>query len=310
MSSNNIASVPAPFGIYAPTITAYAPDGSICTQGTRQFVRFLLDQGVDGLTPLGSAGEPCGLSVEERKTLLEAILEEVSGAVPVYAGIVEYGTQAAIDLGLHAKSLGCAGLMVMPPFLLRPPKRDILNHLRRIRDAVGLPIMVYNVPVLNNVEITPREIKMLADEGVVQSVKWSHTEVSRIHDTRLLCGSDFPIFAGVDVIAFEALAVGAVGWIGGLPMIVPRLARKLHRALVCEKNLDAARELWYQLLPLIHIEYRSMYTDDGDPHWLAVCRESAALRGIAIGKSREPMTAVPASVRDELKAVLASLGEL
>ena len=66
-----------PFGIYAPTITAYTDDSSISLKGTRQFVRFLLDQGVDGLTPLGSAGEPCALTVEERKQLLEAIMEEV-----------------------------------------------------------------------------------------------------------------------------------------------------------------------------------------------------------------------------------------
>lgn len=299
-----------PFGIYAPTITAYTADSSICLKGTRQFVRFLLDQGVDGLTPLGSAGEPCALTVDERKQLLEAIMEEVAGAVPVYAGIVEYSTRTAIELSLHAKSLGCAGLMVMPPYLLCPPKRDVLNHLRRIREAVGLPIMVYNVPVLNNVEITPEEIKRLADEDVVQSVKWSHTEVTRIHDTRLLCGQHFPIFAGVDLIAFAALAVGAVGWIGGLPMIVPALARKLHRALVCDKDLDAARQLWYRLLPLIQIEYRAMGTGDGDPHWLAVCRESASLRGIPIGQSREPMTPVSASVREELRTVLAGLGEL
>ena len=62
---------------------------------------------------------------------------------------------------------------------------------------------------------------MLSDEDVVHSVKWSHLEVSRIHDTRLLCGPKFPIFAGIDVIAFEAMAVGADGWISGLPMIVP-----------------------------------------------------------------------------------------
>ena len=154
------------------------------------------------------------------------------------------------------------------------------------------------------------EIKALADEDVVQSVKWSHTEVTRIHDTRLLCGPNFPVFAGVDLIAFEALAVGAVGWIGGLPMIVPALARKLHRALVCENDLVKARELWYRLLPVIQIEYRAMGKDEADPHWLAVCRESASLRGISIGHSREPMTPVSASVREELRVVLAGLGEL
>jgi 4-hydroxy-tetrahydrodipicolinate synthase len=297
-------------GIFAPTITGYHPDGSINVKVTRHFVRFLLDQGVDGLAPLGSAGEPVALTGEERKRLLEAIMEETAGKVPVFAGTGDYSTASTIELGLHARSLDCDGIMLMAPFLLRPPKKDVLEHFRRVREKVGVPIMVYNVPVLTGVEITPEEIKTLADEDVVHAVKWSHTEVSRIHDTRLLCGPDFPIFAGIDVVAFEAMAVGADGWISGLPMIVPAMAVKLHRLLVCEKNLDAARELWYRLLPLINLEYRALNNGDGDPHWLAVCRESASLRGIPVRASRPPLLPVRAEIREELRRMLTELGQL
>jgi 4-hydroxy-tetrahydrodipicolinate synthase len=250
------------------------------------------------------------LTLEERKALLEAIVAENAGQVPIYAGTGEYGTETTIELSLHAKALGCDGLMLVAPFFLRPPKQDVLNHLRRVRQRVGLPIMVYNVPLLTGIEITPQEIKMLCDEDVVHAVKWSHLEVSRIHDTRLLCGPNFPIFAGIDVIAFEALAVGADGWISGIPMIVPALARKLHRLLTVDNNLTEARKLWYRVLPLINLEYRALGTDDGNPHWLAVCREAAALRGIPVGVSREPLSAVDAGVREELKSLLEGLEQL
>jgi 4-hydroxy-tetrahydrodipicolinate synthase len=297
-------------GIFAPTITGYHADGSINAEGTKRFVRFLLENGVDGLAPLGSAGEPVALTLPERMRLLEAIVEETNGQVPIFAGTGDYSTASTIELSLHARTLGCDGLMLILPFLLRPPKQDALNHLRRVREKVGLPIMVYNVPLLSGIEITPQEISLLAQEDVVHAVKWSHLEVSRVHDTRLLCGPDFPIFAGIDVIAFEAMAVGANGWISGLPMMVPGLARKLHRLLVCEKNLDAARELWYRLLPLIHLEYRALGVDHGNPHWLAVCRESAVLRGIPVGISRGPLSAVDPSVREELRSILMRLGQL
>lgn len=297
-------------GIFAPTITAYHSDESINLPGTRQFVRFLLDQGVDGLTPLGSAGEPVALTLRERMQLLEAIVAENAGRVPIYAGTGDYGTAATLELSLHAKALGCEGLMIIVPFFLRPPKQDVLNHLRTIRERVGLPIMVYNVPLLTGVEITPHEICMLYKEDVVHAVKWSHLEVSRIHDTRLLCGPGFPIFAGIDVIAFEAMAVGADGWISGLPMIVPALAARLHRLLVVEKNLEAARELWYRLLPLIHLEYRALGADHGSPHWLAVCREAADLRGIPVGVSRGPLARVEPAIRQELKTILEGLRQL
>jgi len=243
-------------GIYAPTVTAFNSDESLNAEGTRAFVRFLLDAGVDGLAPLGSAGEPVALSTEERMKALAAIVEEVAGSIPIYAGTSDYSTATTIKLSLHAKSIGCEGLMLMAPYMLKPPKQDVLNHFRRIRDKVGLPIMVYNVPVLTGVEITPEEIQMLAAEDVVHAVKWSHMEIARVQDTRLLCGPEFPIFAGIDITAFAALAIGADGWIGGLPMIVPALAVKLHRLLAVEKNLDEARELWMRLLPIVRLEYR------------------------------------------------------
>jgi len=170
--------------------------------------------------------------------------------------------------------------------------------------------MLYNVPILTGVEVTPQEIQMLSEQDVIHSVKWSRLEVSRIHDTRLLCVLDFPIFAGIDLIAFGALAVGADGWISGLPMMVPALAKRLFRLLTVDKSLDLARGLWYRIPPLIHLEYRALGTENGSPHWLAVCREAAEFRGIDLGVSRGPLTRVHPPVRNELKSILERLGQL
>jgi 4-hydroxy-tetrahydrodipicolinate synthase len=84
--------------------------------------------------------------------------------------------------------------------------------------------MLYNVPGTSGIDLVPEEVQQLAEEGVVQSVKWSTAEVSRVRDTKLLCGPAFPVFVGNDLIAFEGLAVGADGWISCLPMIVPSKA--------------------------------------------------------------------------------------
>ena len=297
-------------GVFSPTLTAFKSDGDIDLAGTKRFVRFLLNEGIDGLTPLGSGGEPVSMRFPEILRVLEAIVEENNGQVPVFAGICEYSTASAVELGLHAKSLGCDGLMVMPPLLLIPPKRDVFNHLRRVREKVDLPIMLYDVPATTGIEITPREIKTLMDEDVIHAVKWSHAEVSRIHDTRHFCGPDFPVFVGNDVMAFEGLAVGADGWISGLPMIVPALAVKLHRLLAHEKNLEGARELWYRLLPIVHIEFGAASSGNWDPHIISVVRESALLRGVPVGRSRPPLTPVEPPVSESLRAVLKDLGQL
>jgi 4-hydroxy-tetrahydrodipicolinate synthase len=200
--------------------------------------------------------------------------------------------------------------MVMPPYGFRPPKRDVFDHFRRVRAAVGLPVMLYNVPGTSGIDITPEEVQQLAEEGVVQSVKWSTAEVSRVRDTKLLCGSSFTVFVGNDLIAFEGLAVGADGWISCLPMIVPRRAVKLHRLLAVEQNLKAARELFYPLVPLIRLEFRAASSPDNDPHWLAVTRESALLRGIPVGQSRRPLSAISRAHAAQLKELLVALGEI
>lgn len=299
-----------PVGVFAPTITAFNSDESLNEEGIRAFVRFLVRSGVHGLAPLGSAGEFIALSEKERMQAAEWILDEVGGEVPVYVGTGHYSTRQAVELSLHALRNGANGLMIMPPYLLRPPKQDVLDHFRRIRDAVPLPIMVYNVPILAGIELTPDDLHLLASEGVIQSVKWSHVEVSRIHDTKLTCGQDFSVFVGIDLVGLEGLAAGADGYTGGLAMMTPALTRQLFDAVFTRGDLHAARSLWNRLLPLVQFEYRALWADHGQPHWLTVCRETAVLRGISVGDPRPPLSPLPPNLREELRCLLRNLGEL
>jgi 4-hydroxy-tetrahydrodipicolinate synthase len=248
--------------------------------------------------------------MDERKAVLDAVVEEAAGRVPIIAGVVEYSSRAAVELGRHARSAGCNGLMVMPPYGFRPPKRDVFDHFRRVREAVGLPIMLYNVPGTSGIDFTPEEVQKLADEGVVHAVKWSTAEAGRIRDTKFLCGQKFTVFVGNDLIAFEGLAAGADGWISCLPMIAPASARKLFRLMTLEQDLTAAREFYYRLVPLIRLVFRALGSADNDPHWLAVTRESALLRGIPVGESRKPLSRVGCECSDQLRRLLMALGEL
>lgn len=300
----------SPKGIYAPTITAFNRDGSINLKGSREFVRFLLDQGVHGLVPLGSSGEPIAMTLDERKAVLEAIATEVAGQVPIYAGVVTYLTSEAIEFGRHAKAVGCSGLMLMAPYVLRPPKRDCFDHLRKVREAVGLPIMLYVVPVLTGTDFTAAEVQRLAEEDVIHSVKWSHSDYNRVPETRFLCGPSFPVFAGNDGIAFSALAAGADGWIGCLPIIAPGLTVELYERLAVEKNLDAARAVWYRLMPLVLMEFSTVYSNNNDPHWLSMSRDSALLRGLPMGQTRPPLTGLRHHDLEHLRKLLVELGEI
>ncbi len=100
------------------------------------------------------------------------------------------------------------------------------------------------------------------------------------------------------------------GWISGVPMMVPRLAVKLHRLLAHEAKLEAARDLWYRLLPLVRLEFGALAGGDWNPHIISVVREAALLRGIPVGLSRLPLSPVDPPVREELRKILSGLGEL
>ncbi|MBI4165565.1 MAG: dihydrodipicolinate synthase family protein [Acidobacteria bacterium] len=305
-----MAIVTKPFGIYAPTVTAFNADESLSQQGNRAYVRFLLDSHVHGLAPMGSAGEFIALTEKERMQVMEWTLAEVNGRIPVYAGTGHYSTRTTIELSKHAKEAGATGLMLMPPYLLRPPKRDVMDHFRRVREAIGLPIMVDNVPILAGVELLPADLKELADEDVIHGVKWSHAEISRIQDTKLICKPNFAVFVGIDLVGFAGLAAGADGYIGGLAIMVPRLLRTLFGQFRESQNLSNARQTWERLLPLVQFEYRALMSDSGSPHWLAVCREAAALRGIPVGTPRAPLRPIFPDQKAELKRLLTALGEL
>lgn len=298
------------YGVFSPTVTAFHEDGSLNERATRDYVRFQVEQGVHGLAPLGSAGEPFVLTDEERMQVMEWILDEADGKVPVLAATGHAGTAATVQISLHAKKKGASGLMLITPYVQRPPRDAVLDHFRAVQKAVKLPMMMYNVPIVTGVEVPPADLRILYDEGTLQSVKWSHMEISRIQETMWLCGPKFPVFAGIDYLLFGGLALGCCGMICGLPMLSPRLARKLFELVFEKQDLVQGRALWMKLQPWIQVEYSALFSPSRSPHWLSVCRAVAELRGIKVGPPRLPLQRLEKEHTARLKKVMKDLGEL
>jgi dihydrodipicolinate synthase/N-acetylneuraminate lyase len=298
------------YGVFSPTVTGFNEDGSLSEKGTRDYVRFQIESGVHGLAPLGTAGEPFVLSTEERTQVLEWVLDEADDKVPVLAGTGDAGTETTVQLSLHAKNHGASGLMLITPYVQRPPRSGVLDHFRTVKRKTGLPIMLYNVPIVTGIEVPPDDLKLLHCEGTLQSVKWSHLEISRIQETIWHCGPNFPVFAGIDYLVFAGLALGCRGMICGLPMLSPRLARQLFELIVEKEDLPTARFLWMKIQPWIQTEYSALFSASREPHWLSVCRAVAELRGIKVGPPRPPLKRIDKDQTRQLAAVMNELGEL
>src|SRR5258706_5395291 len=130
-------------GVFSPTVTAMSEDG-IDAVATLRHMRRLVDGGIHGLCPGGSGGEFVGLSFEERQQLISLGIQAGAGRVPVYAGSGCYSTRDTIRLSKWAEAEGADGFMVLVPWLMMPPERDIADHFRRLREAVDKPIMMYH----------------------------------------------------------------------------------------------------------------------------------------------------------------------
>ena len=292
-------------GVIVPMITVFDDDESIDETGTREHADFLLANGVHGLAPCGSTGEFIAMMPEEVRRVIDMVVDQARGRVPVFAGTGHYSTKATIEMSKYAESAGADGLMIVPPYYLLPPRRLVLDHFRAVKDSVCLPIILYNNPWFAGLELTSWEIAALVDEGVIEGVKVAHGDVGRIHDLKYLCGDKLAVMYGHDVNALEGLLAGADGWISGLPNLIPSEACQLYNYAVIEKDLRKAQDLWMRLLPLFHFDVVIKHNEE--PHWLPGIKDGLNLRGRRAGKPRRPLTALRPDELEELRAILARL---
>ncbi len=152
-------------GIIPILATPFHDDGSIDIQGQERVAEHLLEQGAHGLAAFGNAAEGYTLLGDERRTLLETIVKRVDGRVPVVVGIGTTGTDIAVSLSKEAEQLGADALMVLPPYYLRPDGDGVVSFFQAVSDAVNIPIMVQDAPLLSQVPMPPALLARLAKEA-------------------------------------------------------------------------------------------------------------------------------------------------
>jgi dihydrodipicolinate synthase/N-acetylneuraminate lyase len=234
-------------GVLPALITPFADDGdAIDTRALRAIVERLVAAGVGGLVPGGSTGEFTTLTNDERRLLVEVTVEAAAGRVPVVAGTGALSTRETVELSRHAERAGAAAVMVVPPFYDALSWRELLAHYTAVADAIDIPIMYYNLPGASGVTLTAAQLRELP----VSSLK--DTGGDAVAATELIQTDGPTLLNGWDTLTFAALAarVRAVVW--GVASIVPEQCVELHRLLIDDIDLPAARELWARLWPLCH----------------------------------------------------------
>jgi 4-hydroxy-tetrahydrodipicolinate synthase len=285
-------------GVLPALITPFTADGAaVDHDALAANVERLIAAGVAGLVPGGSTGEFTTLSHAERREVVEVTTTAAAGRVPVVAGTGALSTAETVALSMHAERSGAAAVMVVPPFYEALRWRELVAHYRAVADAISIPVMYYNLPSATGVTLDAGQLRELRRVAGVTSLK--DTGGDAVVATALIqAGDDGPtLLNGWDTLTFGALAAGARAVVWGTASIVPEPCVALHRLLVDDIDLPAARELWARLWPLCNFLEGQSYP--------AAVKRACALVGDTTGPVRAPLL----ELEDEAEAELARLLE-
>ena len=243
-------------GVYVVLVTPFTKDGDVDYDGLRKNVRWLAEQGVHGVIPLGSTGEFASLDDDQKQRVTQTVIAAAGRKIPVVVGSSAETTEKAIHYVNQAKELGAAGALVLPPWYYTPDPEEIVHHYTRISEAVDLPIIIYNNPFTSKVDIEPPTVARLAELPNIVAIKESSGNMRRIAEIRTLTNDGIGIFCGWEDMAYESFVMGAQGWVCVIGNVVPRMAVDLFELITVKNDLAAAWELYKKMLPFLrYLEY-------------------------------------------------------
>jgi 4-hydroxy-tetrahydrodipicolinate synthase len=278
-------------GVLPALITPFTDDGEAIDAGAlAALVDRLVGAGVGGLVPGGSTGEFTTLDHAERRLLVEETIRAAAGRVPVVAGTGALSTRETVALSVHAEQAGAAAVMVVPPFYDPLPWHELLAHYTAVADAISIPVMFYNLPGATGVTLTAEQLRALP----VTCLK--DTGGDAVAATELIQTDGPVLLNGYDTLTFAALAAGVRAVVWGAATIVPEQCVELHRLLIDDIDLPAARELWARLWPLCRFLEAHSYP--------AAVKAACALAGEATGPVRAPLLAFDEAEIAELAPLL------
>ena len=284
-------------GIFAVTVTHFNQDGSIDYSAISNHIQWLLKSGVHGIIPVGATGEWPALSTDERKKVAEFTMKEVNGKVPVIVGAISPNVDVSVELSNHAGSIGAAGVMILPPPGVHPSQHEIYEFYKYLSGKIPVPVMVYNNPGSCGVAVSPETLMKCAELPNMGFLKESSGDIMRLTRSVDEVGDKLVVFCGCESLAYESFVMGAKAWVCVLANVAPAMCVKLYNLIVKEKNLDEARKVYRQMLPLLRL------LEDTGELWQVV-KHALALKGFGTGTLRMPRQPISEEVRVELEKIL------
>jgi 4-hydroxy-tetrahydrodipicolinate synthase len=285
------------YGIFAPHITPFTLEGELDEEALRKCIRFWVDGGVSGLVPCGSNGEAPYLNREERKRIIEIVMEEAGSKVRVIAGTGSLSTKETILFTRDAKELGVDAALVVTPFYFKLSNRELIAHYKTVLEAVDIPIVLYSVPKFTGFSLEPTVIAQLASEYEnVVGVKDSGGNIGNIAETIRLVGNKISVLAGTADLALSTLMLGGKGAVIAVANVFPKMCQSLYEAF--KKGDYEKASLLQRRLSYLNDVLVKKYNQ------LSTIKEALNLLGLPAGYPRSPALPLEEEERKEVEEAL------
>ncbi len=280
-------------------VTPFQSDGSLDEQALRRLTTRQIEQGIQFLVPCGTTGENPTLSKTEHLHVVEIVIEEAKGKVPVLAGAGGYNTQEIIGLAATLEAMGADGLLSVTPYYNRPTPEGLYEHYSAIAETTRLPIVVYNVPSRTGTNVTPETLARLASIENIVGVKEASGDIGQMAVLFHHVPDDFAVLSGDDSVTLPLMSLGGVGVISVASNEIPAEMAKLCD-LCLEGNFGAAREIHRRYHALMEVNF--IESNPGP------VKAALAMMGLIEMNYRLPMVPPRPESQEKIAAVLDAVG--
>ena len=282
-----------------PALVTPFKDGAVDEATLRALVDWHIAEGSHGLVPCGTTGESPTLSHAEHERVIEIVIDQAAGRIPVIAGAGSNNTAEAISLMQHAEKAGADAALVVTPYYNKPTQEGLFQHFKALHDCCNLPIIIYNIPSRSVIDMTPETMGRLAEMPRIIGVKDATGDVSRASLQRQTCGKDFVQLTGEDASALGHAAHGGVGCISVTANVAPRLCSEFQEALLSGDRAKAL-ELQDRLIPL----HTAIFMEPG----LVGAKYGLSVLGKLENEVRLPLVTVSESVAKKIRDAMTHAG--
>ena len=286
-------------GSLVALVTPMHANGEIDEGALERFIEWQIEEGTNGLVPVGTTGESPTLGHAEHKRIVELTVRVAKKRVPVIAGAGSNSTAEAIALARHAQTVGADAVLVVTPYYNKPTQEGLFLHFTAVADAVDIPLIIYNIPSRSVVDMSVATMARLSQHRNIVGVKDATANLTRPQHTAAACGDDFRQLSGEDHTALAFLAAGGHGCISVTANVAPRLCSDMHAAWAAG-NIHNAMALQRRLLDV----HDAMFFETNP----GPVKFGTSLLGFGTQHCRLPIAPIADSTRANVRAAMVGAG--